>query len=64
MESHNVLIYNNKNRLEIGEIVMINYKEKPFYLSEDEIAWVKDTFNSMTLEEKIGQLFCPVGLSG
>ncbi len=43
---------------------MINYKEKPFYLSEDEIAWVKDTFNSMTLEEKIGQLFCPVGLSG
>lgn len=36
---------------------MVNLKEKPFYLNEEEIKWVKDTIDSMTLEEKIGQLF-------
>lgn len=39
---------------------MINYKEKPFYLSEQEIEWVENTYASMTTEEKIGQLFCPI----
>lgn len=37
---------------------MIQYKEKPFYLTDGDIAWVETTLASMTLEEKIGQLFC------
>jgi beta-N-acetylhexosaminidase len=40
---------------------MINLKAKPFYLKDEDIKWVEDTINNMTLEEKIGQLFCPVG---
>ena len=36
---------------------MVNLKEKPFYLSDDEICWVEDTIASMTLEEKLSQLF-------
>ena len=37
---------------------MINYKAKPFYLSDDDIAWVESTLAGMSQEEKIGQLFC------
>lgn len=37
---------------------MIRYKEKPFYLTDEDIAWVEETLESMTLDEKIGQLFC------
>ena len=36
---------------------MINLKAKPFFLHDDQIAWVKNTLASMTIEEKIGQLF-------
>ena len=36
---------------------MIDLKAKPFYLDEEQIAWVKDTLAGMTMEEKIGQLF-------
>lgn len=39
---------------------MILYKEKPFYLTEEQIQWVENTYNDMKLEEKIGQLFCPI----
>lgn len=39
---------------------MIRYKENPFYLTEEQINWVEKTFASMSLEEKIGQLFCPI----
>lgn len=31
-------------------------KQNPFFLDEDAIAWVKSTFDAMTLEEKIGQI--------
>ena len=41
----------------------MNLKLKPFYLNDEEIAWVEKTYKSMTLEEKIGQLFCPIGYS-
>lgn len=41
----------------------MNLREKPFYLNEEEIAWVENTYQSMSLEEKIGQLFCPIGYS-
>jgi beta-N-acetylhexosaminidase len=36
---------------------MVNLHEKPFYLNEKQIEWVNETIGSMTLEEKIGQLF-------
>lgn len=42
---------------------MINYKEKPFYLDDEDIEWVEKTWKSMTKEEKIGQLFFPIGYS-
>lgn len=43
---------------------MINLKENPFYLNEAQIQWVQNTLASMTLEEKAGQVFCPMGLAG
>ena len=43
---------------------MIDLKAKPFYLDDEAIAWVDRTKASMTLDEKIGQLFVPVGYSG
>ena len=40
---------------------MIDLKANPFFLSDEEIRWVEDTLASMTLEEKAGQVFCPMG---
>ena len=37
--------------------------EKPFYLDDEAIAWVEDTLESLTVDEKIGQLFVPIGYS-
>lgn len=39
---------------------MINYKENPFYLSDEQISWVEETYKNMSDDEKIGQLFCPI----
>ncbi|MBQ8201264.1 MAG: beta-hexosaminidase [Clostridia bacterium] len=36
---------------------MVNLKAKPYYLSDEDIAWVDETIASMTAEEKVGQLF-------
>lgn len=36
---------------------MVNLKEKPFYLSDEAVAWVEETIASMTPDEKVGQLF-------
>ena len=36
----------------------MNLKAKPFYLNDEDIAWVNETRESMTLTEKAGQLFC------
>lgn len=41
----------------------MNLKAKPFNLSDEDIQWVEETWQSMSLEEKIGQLFCPIGYS-
>ncbi len=41
----------------------IDLKNRPFYLTDENIKWVEDTKQSMTLEEKIGQLFFPLGVS-
>lgn len=42
---------------------MVNLKAKPYNLEEEDIKWVKDTIENMTLEEKIGQLFINMGAS-
>lgn len=36
---------------------MVNLREKPYYLNEEQIQWVEDTIAGMNTEEKIGQLF-------
>lgn len=41
----------------------MNLSGNPFYLSEEDIAWVDNTLANMTEDEKIGQLFVPLGLS-
>ena len=43
--------------------IKIDYKANPFYLDDDAIKWVEDTFASMTEDEKCGQVFCPMGFS-
>lgn len=42
---------------------MVNLRIKPYNLDDEGIKWVKDTIASMTLEEKIGQLFVNMGAS-
>ena len=36
---------------------MVDLKKKPYCLSDEDIAWVKNTIAGMTAEEKVGQLF-------
>ncbi|MCD7907598.1 MAG: glycosyl hydrolase [Clostridium sp.] len=36
---------------------MVDLRQKPYYLNEEQIKWVENTIASMTVEEKIGQLF-------
>ncbi|MBE7001028.1 MAG: beta-hexosaminidase, partial [Ruminococcaceae bacterium] len=36
---------------------MVDLKARPYYLGEDDIAWVKNTIAAMSDEEKVGQLF-------
>ncbi|MBR3503542.1 MAG: glycosyl hydrolase [Clostridia bacterium] len=36
---------------------MVDLKAKPFYLNDEQIKWVEDTIASLTMDEKIGQLF-------
>ncbi len=38
-------------------------KKNPFYLSDEDICWVRETYDSLSTEEKIGQLFFMVGRS-
>ena len=40
---------------------MINLTKAPFFLVKEDIEWVENTKKAMTLEEKIGQLFVPIG---
>ncbi len=42
---------------------MMDLKQAPFHLCDADIVWVEKTLEQMTLEEKIGQLFCPIGYS-
>lgn len=36
---------------------LVNLKEKPYNLSDSQIAWVEETLTDLSVEEKIGQLF-------
>ncbi len=36
---------------------MVDLKARPYYLSEEDIAWVQNTMAEMSDEEKVGQLF-------
>ena len=38
-------------------------KENPFFLNDEDIKWIEETKNKMTIEEKIGQLFFTLGMS-
>lgn len=40
--------------------VNIRFSEKPFYLSKEQTAFVLEKLHSLTLDEKIGQLFLPI----
>ncbi len=42
---------------------MIDYRTKPYNLDSEALKWVEQTYQMMTLEERIGQLFCPIGYS-
>ncbi len=42
---------------------MIDLRARPFYLSDEDIRWVEDTKASMSLTEKLQQLFFPIGYS-
>lgn len=43
---------------------MIDLRAKPFYLDEDGVEWVEKTLALLSDDEKIGQLFVPIGYSG
>lgn len=42
---------------------MVDLRVNPFFLDDEAVRWVNDTLDHMTLEEKIGQLFVPIGYS-
>ena len=35
----------------------VDLTKKPYFLTEEQIQWVKQTISNMTLEEKLQQLF-------
>ena len=41
----------------------VNLKKFPFNLNDSQVKWVEDTIKRMTIEEKIGQLFFPMGFT-
>lgn len=40
---------------------MLDLKQRPFYLNEEQEKWVRETREELTLEQKVGQLFCVMG---
>ena len=42
---------------------MIDLRAKPFYLNDEQIAWVQKTLAGMSTEQKAGQVFCPMGFT-
>lgn len=50
--------YTKKERIKMAKV---DLKAKPYYLADADISWVKETIESMSIEEKIGQLFVNMG---
>lgn len=42
---------------------MINLQANPFFLTDEQEEWVESTLASLTLEQKAGQVFCPMGFT-
>lgn len=42
---------------------MVDLKAKPFNLDDEQIKWVNETLAGMTEDEKVGQIFVPLGLT-
>ncbi len=42
---------------------MVDLRGNPFFLNDEQIKWVNDTLADMTLEQKAGQVFCPMGFT-
>ncbi len=42
---------------------MLNLKESPFFLNDEDIKWVIETRDSLSIKEKISQLFCLIAYS-
>lgn len=40
---------------------LVDLTKKPYNLSEEDVQWVEKTISQMSLDEKIGQLFCKYG---
>lgn len=40
-----------------------NLRKKPFNLKDEDIKWVESTISNMTVDEKVGQLFCLIAYS-
>lgn len=39
----------------------MNLREKPYNLNDKEVAWVEEKLSALSLEQKVGQLFCLMG---
>lgn len=37
----------------------MKFKGNPFYLNDGAIIWIKEKFDSFSIKEKIGQIWCP-----
>ncbi len=42
---------------------MADLRGNPFFLNDEQIKWVNDTLAHITLEQKAGQVFCPMGFT-
>ena len=42
-------------------IFMVDLKQKPYFLNDEQIKYIEDKINEMSIEDKIGQLFFVVG---
>ncbi|MGX4584540.1 glycoside hydrolase family 3 protein [Paenibacillus chitinolyticus] len=42
---------------------MVNLEAKPFYLKKEDVEWVREKLAAMDVREKVGQLFCPIGMT-
>ncbi len=41
----------------------IDLRSNPFFLDDEGVKWVEETLKNMTVEEKVGQVFCPMGFT-